>query len=183
VGSGDRGGWPRGARRALTDAYLRFYFRFLAPHLGLIERGMIEPAVALLKDHLIDFVGTHTFEELCRDWVAVQAERGRLPFVPERIGSFWSPAAQVDVVAINWRTKDLLLGECKRGQDAVGRSVIRGLAEKAEAVRPEGEWRVHYAFFARKGFTGAAKAAAGGMGGRVVALEELEADLGEWVAG
>jgi len=45
-------------------------------------------ASALMRDHLIDFIGTHTFEELCRDWVAVQADLGALPFLPERIGSF-----------------------------------------------------------------------------------------------
>jgi uncharacterized protein len=171
----------RRGRYVLSDAYLRFYFRFLAPHLDLIERGMIEPTVALLRDHLIDFVGTHTFEELCREWVAVQAETGRLPFVPERIGSFWSPAAQVDIVAVNWRTKDLLLGECKWGLGAVGRSVIRDLVAKTEHVCPDGAWHVHYAYFARGGFTEPARAEAAGSGARLVTLGDLAADLAAWV--
>jgi uncharacterized protein len=170
----------RRGRYVLSDAYLRFYYRFLAPYLGLIERGMIEPTVALLRDHLIDFIGTHTFEELCREWVAVQAETHALPFVPERIGSFWSPDAQVDVVAINARTKDLLLAECKWGTAAVGRSVLRDLVAKTDAVRPDGPWRVHYACFARKGFTDAARAEASAAGIHLVTLDDLAADLAAW---
>lgn len=74
---------------------------------------MVAQAVSLMADHLTDFVGTHTFEELCQEWVAGQAEEGRLPFLPERIGSYWSRQAQVEVLAIGWRTKDILLGECQ----------------------------------------------------------------------
>jgi hypothetical protein len=118
---------------------------------------MVEQTVNLMRDHLIDFIGTHTFEELCRDWVAVQADTGALPFLPERIGSFWSQEAQVDVVAVNWRTKDILLGECKWGTDAVGRSVIRALAAKTGKVLPGDRWNVHYVFFARQGFTATAQ--------------------------
>ena len=44
------------------------------------------------------------------------AEMGELPFLPERTGSFWSCQAQVDVVAINWCGKEILLGECKWGR-------------------------------------------------------------------
>ncbi len=170
----------RRGRYVLTDAYLRFYFRFLAPHLNLIERGMVEPAVALLRDHLLDFIGTHTFEELCREWVAVQAETGGLGFVPERIGSFWSPTAQVDVVAVSWRTKELFLGECKSGMGAVGRGILRELAAKEAHVRPDGPWRVYFACFARGGFTAAARAEAVAMDARLVTLPDLEADLAAW---
>ncbi len=182
----------RSGRYVLSDAYLRFYYRFLAPHIDMIERGMTEPAVALLKDHLLDFIGSHTFEELCREWVAVQAETGQLPFIPERIGSFWSQSAQVDVVAINWRTKDLLLGECKWGRQAVGRSVILELVEKVDQVKPASRWRVHFAWFARGGFTDAAHREAAALAvsdGRpaaqvlLVTLDDLEAVMAAWAGG
>lgn len=173
----------RKGRYVIVDPYLRFYFRFLSPNLGFIERGMVEQAISLMQDHLIDFIGTHTFEELCRDWVAVQADLGTLPFLPERIGSFWSRQAQVDVVAINWRTKDILLGECKWGTDEVGRSVIRTLVDKTGKVLPGKGWTVHYIFFARRGFTDAARAEAAALNGMLVTLEQLEADIQRWMKG
>jgi len=60
------------------------------------------------------------FEELCRDWVLVQARARALPFSPEIVGSHWAPNSQVDVVALNWRERAILLGECKWGSSLSG---------------------------------------------------------------
>ena len=70
-----------------------------------------------------------------------------------------------------------LLGECKWGVDAVGRSVIRELVEKSPQVVPEDDWQVHYVFFARAGFTDAARAEAEAVGAQLVDLETLDVDL------
>jgi hypothetical protein len=100
--------------------------------------------------------------------------------MPGRVGSHWSPEAQIDVVAINWRLKDILLGEAKWTQDRVRRSTVRELIGKSESVVPEsGEtWTVHYAFFARSGFTEAARAEARRHNALLVDLEKLGKDLG-----
>jgi uncharacterized protein len=172
----------RQGRYVITDPYLRFYYRFLAPHAAAIEQGRVRQATSLLYDHLLDFIGTHTFEELSRDWVDIMAEMGELSFLPERTGSFWSKQAQVDVVAINWRTKDILLGECKWGQGAVERDVIQALVNKTAKVLPgDFPWRVQYAFFARHGFTPAAEALAQAHNARLVTLAAMEGDMGRWL--
>jgi len=95
----------RQGRHVITDAYLRFYFRFLRPYLGDIERGRLNRVINLLSTHLTDFIGNHTFEELCQEWLNIKVDRGELPYELDRVGSHWSKAAQVDVVGINWRTK------------------------------------------------------------------------------
>ncbi len=172
----------RQGRYVVTDPYLRFYYRFLAPHRTAIEQGRIKQTVSLLYDHLLDFIGTHTFEELCRDWVNLVAEMDEFPFLPERTGSFWSKQAQVDVLAVNWRTKDILLGECKWGQKEVGRSVIQTLLDKTEKVLPASfTWRVHYAFFARRGFTPAAQTFAEQHNARLITLVQIESDMQRWL--
>jgi AAA+ ATPase superfamily predicted ATPase len=172
----------RQGRYVITDAYLRFYFRFLKPYLADIARGRVRQAVSLLYDHLLDFIGTHTFEELCRTWIGDVAEMGELPFLPERTGSFWSRKAQVDVVAINWRTKEILLGECKWGQKPVGREVLQTLINKTDKVLPDGAtWQVHYAFFARQGFTEAAQELAAEHKALLITLEQIEVDMRRWL--
>jgi hypothetical protein len=123
------------------------------------------------------FVGLTAFEDLCREWVLAQARARRLPLVPERVGSHWGPDAQVDVVATNWQDRAILLGECKWGLDPVDRSVVRELIEKTPKVVPGPDWKVHYAFFARAGFTEAARTEAMDMGALLVDLESLGADL------
>ena len=173
----------RQGRYVIVDPYLRFYYRFLAPHRSAIEQGRVRQATSLLYDHLLDFIGTHTFEELCREWVAVKAEMGEMPFLPEQTGSHWSKTAQVDVVAVNWRTRDILLGECKWGKQAVGREVVETLRRKTDNVLPpQVDWRVHYALFARAGFTPAARVSGQERGAQLVTLAELEADMVRWLA-
>lgn len=174
----------RKGRYVIVDPYLRFYFRFLAPNLEAIERGQVRQTISLLEDHLVDFIGTHTFEELAREWVRVRAEMGDFPFLPERVGSFWSRQAQVDVLAINWRTKDILMGECKWERGRSGRRVVQTLVEKTDKVVPGGdEWNVHYALFSRRGFTPAAEKLAAARNALLVSLEQIERDIRRWMAG
>ena len=171
----------RKGRYVIVDPYMRFYFRFLHPNIGFIERGMSEQAISLIQNQLVNFIGKHTFEELCRDWVSTQADSGKFSFLPERVGSFWNKNAQVDVLAINWRSKDILLGECKWVTRKVGKGVIQGLVEKTEHVLPKGKWTIHYVFFARDGFSGPARSEADALDATLVELDRMELDLQEWL--
>jgi hypothetical protein len=87
---------------------------------------------------------------------------------------------QVDVVAINWHEKQILLGECKWGQDGIDRQIVRELTEKKTpkilAALPDGgnAWHVHHAVFARGGFTPAARAEVERVSGIAVDLEMLD---------
>ena len=161
----------------LIDPYLRFYFRFIAPNAELVEQELSQVLWDRIADQFRAFVGMTAFEDLCREWVLSKARAGVLPMVPELVGSHWSANAQVDVVAVNWHDKAILLGECKWGVGAVGRSVIRELVEKAPKVVPGEGWLVHFAYFARAGFTDAAREEAHTMGATLVDLETLDKGL------
>ena len=172
----------RSGRYHLLDPYFRFYFRFLAPQQDDL---VYQPELVLprIRQGLRAFVGMTAFEELSRLWVLEQGRAGALPFEVREVGSHWSRSVQGDVVAINWSDHAILLGEAKWGTGAVGRGVIRDLIEtKAPKVLRDlpGEregWQVHYAFFARAGFTDAARAEAESVGAQLVDLERLDADL------
>ena len=161
----------------LSDPYLRFYFRFIAPNVELVEQELSTVLWDRISDQFRAFVGMTAFEDLCREWVLVKARAGQLPMVPELVGSHWSASAQVDVVAINWHDKTILLGECKWGVDKVGRSVIRELIDKTPKIVPGEGWQVYYAFFARAGFTDAARQEAQTTSALLIDLEALDNDL------
>jgi uncharacterized protein len=59
----------RKSRYEVADPYLRFYFRFLEPHLAHLARGAYKAVWQTVERHWRAFVGTHTYEELCREWV------------------------------------------------------------------------------------------------------------------
>jgi AAA+ ATPase superfamily predicted ATPase len=178
----------RSGRYHLSDPYFRFYFRFVAPyHDELTYRP--ERVLAHIREGLRPFVGLTAFEELSRQWTSEQGRAGKLPFEVEQVGAHWSRRVQVDVAAVNWRERAILLGECKWGASRVGRGVIRELAgtktpRVLEDLPAGGEgWKVYYAFFARAGFTDAARAEAEALGASLVDLKRLDADLGHALEG
>ncbi len=169
----------RKGRYVVADPYLRFYFRFLARRQEDIALGRTRYTLQEIQRHLVDFIGTYTFEELCREWTSEQGDAGRLPFVPERVGSHWARDSQVDVVAINWMERSILLGEAKWSRNPVGRDVVVKLVKQSGKVVPGDDWSVYYAFFARAGFTDAARAEASGVNAILVDLARLDRDLAE----
>jgi len=165
------------SRYHVRDPYLRFYFRFIEPNQEMIELGLLDSLWERISEQFRAFIGATTFEDLCREWVVAQARNRSLPFVPEVVGSHWDKQSQIDVVAINWRDKQILLGECKWGHEAVSRSVLHELLAKTEKVIPGDDWQVHYVLFARAGFTDATQQAALETNTLLIDLPRLDADL------
>ncbi len=176
-------GRSKSGRYHLSDPYFRFYFQFLEPFFSSSPFDS-EQVIEAVRRNLRSFVGVTAFEELARRWVWAQGKAGRLSFTPDEIGSHWNSRAQVDVVALNWKTHDILLGECKWGGERVDRQVIRDLIEsKTPHVLRDlpdlgAGWRVHYAAFARSGFTPAAASEMQQVQGLLVDLKDLDDVLG-----
>lgn len=180
-------------RHSITDPFLRFYFRFLSERQAQLALGVQEQTLAELKKHLIDFIGTHTWEELCRDWLLQAGARGQLQVMPDQVGSAWTRTAQMDVVGINRMEKTMILGECKWGLRPADQDVLEKLvAQAAEFVPKAGQWRVLLLGFARAGWTDAARRLARNLAGQALQgptqwvgmelmdLKQIDDDLADW---
>jgi AAA+ ATPase superfamily predicted ATPase len=170
---------PERSRRGhyvIADPYLRFYFRFLAPRQEWIEQGRWEQLWKSIEGQLESFVGLTAFEELCRRWVIVQGDAGRLPFVPERVGAYWDRHTQVDVAAMSWAERALLLGEARWTARPVGVQALYALQAKTPAIRPADDWAVQYVLFSRSGFSAPLQARAERESVHLVSLDELAGD-------
>lgn len=182
-------------RYHITDPYLRFYYRLIAPQQEQIAMGVPDQALAEITRHWQDFIGTYTWEELCREWVILAGAYKSLPFPAREVGSTWNRKGQVDVVGFNSREKTLLVGECKWLKSPAGRNVLTDLVENKTpaAVPRDGKWQVYCLGFSRNGWTDAAHRYADEMsqesitarnwrsaGMRLVDLRELDADLCGW---
>ncbi len=144
-------------RHTITDPFLRFYFRFLSHRQSQLAFGVQEQTLDEIKRHLLGFIGSNTWEELCREWLLKASALKRLPFEADQVGSAWTKTVQVDVVGINRMEKTLYLGECKWGTHICGRDIVVDLVDKTSKVIPaDGYWRVYYLGFARAGWTDAA---------------------------
>ena len=183
-----------GLSRVTLGACQLVWNRCLATRQAQLALGVSEQALAEIKRHLLDFIGTHTWEELCREWLLRAAGQGDLPFRPDQVGSIWTPAAQVDVAGLNRMEKKLVLGECKWSPHRTDAGTLRELVAKTpEMVAAAGvkaPWRVFYLAFSRGGWQPDATAyarqfkASGdrwrGIGLRLLTLEAVDNDLARW---
>lgn len=158
---------PQRSKRALyriTDPYLVFWHRMVAPLLQTGSIGLVPPDT-LWQQLVLPRLGEHlgqVFEEVCRQHV----RRGKgLPFTPVRVGEWWDATSQqqVDIVALGARG-ELLVAEAKWG--AVTHEHLRTLAARAQRIAGElgGAPEVHLALFSGSGEADAtvqAEAAAG----------------------
>ena len=168
----------------LRDHFLQFYYRFLVPHLSKIDRGYLDVAVTQIDEDLRAFIGTHVFEELCREWTLAAGAAGQLGFEPEKVGSYWGhyrgQGVQLDVVAANQWEKKLLIGEAKWGKESVSRAILTELIRRSQRMPQVAEgWQVQYALFSREGFTQATAEMARELGVRLITLDEIEETLAE----
>ena len=169
-------------RYHLGDPYFRFYFRFIAPFYEYLPFD-IERVLERIHRDLRGFVGGTAFEELARRWVIEQGAAGQLSLRPAIVGAHWTRKMQVDVVAVDWESRQVLLGECKWGDGRVEREVVSDMiGRKSDLLRrdlPDGEsWRFHYAIFSRAGLMPGAAAELKARDGLHIDLERLDAELG-----
>ena len=146
---------PQKSRRGLyrlKDHYLRFWFRYVHPNRSQLERGAANLVLERQVIPELDHFSSLAFEEICAQALWQKGLAGELPFVPERIGRWWSANEEIDLIAMN---KDqAMLVECKWSSQPVGTNILADLEHKAKLVQPElGDRQINYALCARSGFT------------------------------
>lgn len=136
----------------LTDHFFRFWFRFVEPNQGHIEFGDSERVVDSIMARLPEHLGP-AFEALCRDWVRLASAAGALPTPVGRVGTWWNPDHQLDVVGLDEAGQVALAGECKWQAQPFGWDELERYLNHMQAlaglVRPD----VTHLLFSKSGFT------------------------------
>lgn len=149
---------PERSRRGiyrLKEPCFSFWYRFVRPILDSVERdaGELEARDLLVSQELPAYVG-HWFESICLEWLVAAAKADKLPLSPTRFGKWWgtNPRAKsqddIDVVAGNPRTKDLLIGECKWRMSFDETKALAKLRDRIGLV--SGYERTNLAVFSRR---------------------------------
>ncbi|MFQ5885215.1 MAG: ATP-binding protein, partial [Thermoplasmata archaeon] len=136
----------------IEDNYFRFWFEFVFPNRSHIEKDEIDFVTRKIDQQLSRFV-SHSFEEICQQLLWQLLKQRKSPFIFTRIGRWWHKDNEIDIVALNEETKEIMFAECKWQDRKVGREVIENLLDKSELV----EWNradrnVHFALFSKAGF-------------------------------
>lgn len=137
----------------IKDRFLRFYFTFVRPHLPLLEQNRTARVLKEIEADFAGYVARNGFEEICRREIAIRGDRGKLPFQPHYVGRIWNRRAEIDVAAIDDKSKSVFLGECKWTERPVGEEILKDLRKKVELLPNLSSFKKHFALFSKSGFT------------------------------
>ncbi len=164
----------------IEDNFLRFWFRYTLSHRDEIEQGDKKPAIEDLKSSYNAYLG-ETFEQIGKEMLIYLNSMEKLPFRFQKLGRQWGkiPMApkgeneyEIDLVAINDDTKDILFCECKWENSKVDIDLYHDLLEKAGFVSWHPERKEYFAFISRSGFTDRMKKEAKAKGIMLLTLED-----------
>ncbi len=137
----------------ITDNYYDFWLKFVYPYADYIEEGRQDELVKnIIAPNLNAYVG-RAFEALARKKMIELNKKGGLPFVFERIGAWWRGDSEIDIVALNEKTKEILFAEVKWADlnEKDVSALLFSLKEKAALVEwNQGKRKEHYAIIAKK---------------------------------
>lgn len=134
----------------IKDSYFRFYFRFIFPNIEHIELGDRDFVVDEIKSKFSRYLGP-AFENIMLE--IFRENRSLLPMKFEKIGSWWKGEAEIDLVAVNEKTDEILFGEIKYTTRKMGVKVLTDLKKKArEVMWGSKERKEHYLLVSMSGF-------------------------------
>lgn len=138
----------------IRDNFFRFWFRFLYPNKEYLEIGNITPLLdQVIRPHFHKFV-SHSFENICLQYLNKLNKEGKLPFSFAKIGRWWYKDSEIDIVALNQKKNTVLFGECKWSKEKIGFQALNKLKRKSSQVQWGQEKRTeYYALFSKTGFT------------------------------
>lgn len=103
----------------LCDGMFRFWYRFVNRAVNAISRGYGETYFEQqVLPEIHDYMAL-VFEEMCQDFTFRVGMEGKLSFIPMEVGKWrgnddvLKSPSDIDVVGIDRRTKEAVIGECK----------------------------------------------------------------------
>lgn len=112
-------------RYYISDNFLKFWFRYIYPNVSSIEEGIFD--IDIIKGDYNRYLG-HIFEDVSKQFLI--KERDKI-FKFSKIGKWWHKEREIDIVALNESTEEIMFIECK-WQDLSAKQVDKILAELKE---------------------------------------------------
>ncbi len=166
-------------RYEIIDNFLGFWFCFIDKHRDYFEQERFAEVEGFFDKNFNAFLGKK-FEKFCLE--SIKARPELLPFKPDKIGGQWGKIREkpkgkntyeIDIIALNEKTREILFAECKWKNKANPGKILRELKEKSQHVQwNNGKRKEFFAVFA-KSFSKKTKE----KNARCIDLKEIEKTL------
>jgi len=129
----------------LTDQLIEFWGKVIKPNISMLDNNF-NLALENVKKEYSSYLGS-VFEKICKELLfelhSDYAEYGR----------FWQNNTEIDIIALNNKTKNILFCECKYSDNVNSQKIIYELIEKAKTVSWNNSTRKEqYILFAKSFF-------------------------------
>ena len=167
----------------LSNSFFRFWFRFIYPKESDYRLGRFDLIMQDFEEQQPSFIGT-AFEEICKEAIIESGIANKY----SKIGKWWGNyrddsgekrTAEIDLVALNDKTKEILFGSCKwrnrktRLEDLTDLKKYSVLVEWKNKERNE-----NFIVFSKSGYENNAKEYANENGWKLFDLEDLKQIFG-----
>ncbi len=130
----------------ITDPFFRFWFKFIYPNRDKLEIGNIVDVENAIKREINSFFGK-MFEYLIEELFNNKLFR---EFSNFKTYKWWHKDKEIDIVALNDQTKEILFAECKWKENVNAEEILNKLKENAKHVKWHNDKRKEkYAIFAK----------------------------------
>jgi hypothetical protein len=133
-----------------------------------LETGDAEGVFDYAISPVLNDFAAPVFDAICREFIRGKNRKGELPFRVAKLGRWWgkltknvsddegksklvSQETEIDIVALDNKAQNFILGECKFRNQKTDKSDLDKLKEKSSAVKKGAT--IHYALFSKAGFT------------------------------
>lgn len=143
--------YTRHSLYSISDNLFSFWFRFVYPYTSLIEGNDISALEDIISSNFNVFV-SRIFEDVSKQMLMNFSSQKKVPAF-NRFGRWWHKGQEIDIVAINESTCEIMFAECKWQNKKIGMREYNALLEKSNLVNWRGDGRIcYYAFFSKSGF-------------------------------
>ena len=144
---------PHKSRKGLYfiyDNFFRFWFQYVFPYKSDLEIGNFDEVLRKIRVSF-KILEAASYERVSRE-IVWDLRNKLFPF--EKVGKWWERENEIDLVALNSQSKEILYGEVKWSEKAIGINIYEDLKKKSRLVDWQRDERKEYfALFSRSGFT------------------------------
>lgn len=141
---------PLGQRKRgiyiISDRFFSFWFRFIYPNLSDLEIGLVDEVFSRINKDINAYYGA-SFENLIFEEIQLKEIP---PLSYNEVRKWWRRDSEIDIVALNEQTREILFCECKWQDSVDAKKILAELKEKAKSVEWQNSTRKEsYAVFAK----------------------------------
>lgn len=144
-------------RFKISDLLFRYNYTFIEPNSSIITALGKDSKKFVLGNRYSEYMG-FVYEDLIKANCYKYASKGIIPFMPIKVGKWWGnilmegewQESEVDLIAFN--SEQIIIGECKFKNKAIGLKELESLKAKATSIPTRGK-KVIYLLASKAGFT------------------------------